>query len=97
MKRQKLYQEMRKTKHAIDRQFDRDVDDFLLEKIGWKIDFYNKGKNVYIVKSETLKKCGYNGIRKFLVLVMKYNRLITLYFTDNLLSINVGKAKANLV
>lgn len=83
MKTQRWYQEMRKSKHAIDRQFDRDVDDFLLEKIGWKIDSFRKGKTLYIITLKTLKQCGYKGTRQFLILVMRSKTLITLFFEDN--------------
>lgn len=94
MKTQRFYQEMRKTNHAIDRQFDRGVDDFLLEKVGWKIDFFRKGKTLYIVTLNTLKKCGYKGTRQFLVLVMKSKTLITIFFEDNFRAI-YSKRDAN--
>lgn len=94
MKTKRTYQEMRKTNHAIDRQFDRGVDDFLLEKVGWKIDFFRKGKTLYIISLKTLKQCGYKGTRQFLILVMRSKTLITLFFEDNFRAI-YSKRDAN--
>ncbi len=91
METKTIYQEMRKTKHAINRQYDRGINDFLLERIGWKIPFFQKGKNIYVVKLSTLRQCGYDGLRKFLVLVMKHNVLITIYFEDNFQAIHSKK------
>ena len=84
---------MKKTKHCKLRQWERGISDYLLEKVCWAIPRLKKGKNGYLVGSETQKRLGVPG--KNLLVVMEDDKVITVFYIDNLAGFLLGK-KRNL-
>ena len=80
---------MKKTKHCKQRQWERGISDYLLEKVCWAIPKLKKGKNCYLVGSETQKRLGLP--KKNLLVVMEDNVVITVFYIDNLASYLLGR------
>ena len=79
----KKYRSIRKTAHFIYRQWDRRVDDSVLEKIFQKIPKFNPRKTIFIVSRVTLKALGIKG-KNNMVVVMDGMVAVTLYFIDSM-------------
>ena len=74
---------MKKTDHFLLRQWERGLSDSLLDKISQEIICFEKGKTIYLIRINTLKRFG-EQTRKNLVLIMNGTVAITLYFIDSL-------------
>ena len=78
---------LKKTNHFLYRQWDRKIDDRLLEKILLKIDKKNSSKTFVVVGNKLLKKFGLKvSGRTNLIIVVKKNILITLFMVEDLYS-----------
>lgn len=73
---------MKKTKHCVLRQRERGISDYLLEKVCRAISKLQKGKNCYLVGSDTQKRLGVP--KKNLLVVMEDDVVITVFYIDNL-------------
>jgi len=80
---------MKKTKHCVLRQWERGISDYLLEKVCWAIPRLKKGKNCYLVGSETQKRLSIP--KKNLMVVMENDVVVTLFYIDNLASFLLGR------
>ena len=80
---------MKKTKHCVLRQWERGISDYLLEKVCWAIPKLLKGKNCYLVGSETRKRLGVP--KENLLVVMEDDLVITVFYIDNLAGFLFGK------
>lgn len=70
------------TEHCTLRQWERGINDAILEKVLWAIPFIKKGKNGYIVGEKTQTRLGLS--KKNLFVLMKNNIVITVFYIDNL-------------
>lgn len=75
---------MKKTKHCMIRQWERGVLDYLLEKVCWAIPRLKKGKNGYLVGSETQKRLCIP--KKNFLVMMEDNVVITVFYIENFIS-----------
>lgn len=80
---------MKKTKHCVLRQWERGISDYLLEKVCWAIPRLKKGKNCYLVGSETRKRLGVP--KENLVVVMEDDVVVTVFYIDDLANYLLGK------
>ena len=74
-----------KTDHFLFRQWDRGIEDSIIDKILTKLNKPSKTKSMIIVSYDFLKKTGYK-IKKNtnLIIVSKGKALLTLFFVDDL-------------
>ena len=80
---------MKKTKHCVLRQWERGISDYLLEKVCWAIPKLLKGKNCYLVGSETRKRLGVP--KENLIVVMEDDVVVTVFYVDDLANYLLGK------
>lgn len=76
---------LKKTDHFLYRQWDRKIDDSLLEKILNKINKKNSSKTFFIIGNKLLKKFGLKlSGRTNLIIVANTNLLITIFMVEDL-------------
>jgi Ni,Fe-hydrogenase I large subunit len=74
-----------KTEHFLFRQWDRGIEDDIIDKITTQLKTSSKTKSIIIVSNSFFKKAGYK-IKKNtnLIIVSKGKALLTLFFVDDL-------------
>ncbi|MEA3452434.1 MAG: hypothetical protein U9Q83_11110 [Bacteroidota bacterium] len=74
-----------KTDHFIYRQWDRGIEDVIIEKVTRKLNAVSKAKSMFVISSQFLKKAGLKVARKTnLIIFSKGKVLKTLFFVDDL-------------